>query len=661
MSKRILKFLFVLIVFCCCVSVANAKIYIDDSDYIKTSGLNYGGASVTNVTVQGSIMTITSSGNVSAYYVGTENNYSKATSYSSSSNTYHVSVKNGTYYVWVQDRNSAATGSVAPIKYKNPVTVTTSCSNDNFSGVSGAKDVNRCGVYDVATGKYNYETGNFSCAAGQTIVAKEVITNNCAQGKMSFAFAGQRLEKQIYCKLTYRITCGTGGGQTPVNPAPNPPAPNPGPSVAAATLSSLSVNPGSLNFNGSKTYNVSVGADVGSIHVSAYSNNGTVINGNEQDFALNYGNNKIYIKVKNSAGNINTYTIIVNRDDSRSQINTLSNLTTSIGTLSPAFSSENTTYSLTLPYGTKSIDVNAVLTDGSAHFEEGFGPRTVNVDEGNNIIDVRVTSARGNTLYYTINAYVDTYDASSCGEDRDSKALLKSFKFLFDDEDYDYDLAPEFKEDVFSYTAKVPYKITNLIVDPKTKEEGDVAEVLGGSNLEVNIEQEVSIKVKSKTCPNIERVYHIGVTRLPEQQLSSNPEIDTMTIDNHNEFKFEQNTEMYDLKLHKGESSLVFNVKTEDDGTSCIFEGNENLTAGSKIKIECTSEDGENTATYTINITGVEKGTNIFLIIIIIIIVIFIIIYLILRLLGYKIYFNFEVIGAFFRGIGEKITNIFDK
>ena len=66
-------------------------------------------------------------------------------------------------------------------------------------------------------------------------------------------------------------------------------------------------------------------------------------------------------------------------------------------------------------------------------------------------------------------------------------------------------------------------------------------------------------------------------------------------------------------------------------------------------------------ATYTITIDGVEKGTNVVLIVILVIIIIIILIYLVLRLLGYKIYFNMEAVKAAFRGMGEKAKNTFDK
>lgn len=660
MSRKFSKFIFSVFVFIFGFTFVNAELDTDINDYFYKGNFGAGAPSVTSAHVNGNILYIETSGYVSTYYVGTTDSYNSARSYSASGlnnrNKLDVSVKNGTYYIWLQ--GSTSSGSTTPIRY-GPINVTSSCNNESRSNVTGSADVERCAVWDSNTGKVSSDNGgSFSCAAGYTITGQAVKYNGCT-GFTSYT-GNNKLDK-VYCKVIYTFTCSNGSGNTPSNDNPS----GGGTPVAAASLSSLTVSNGGLSPNfssGTKKYSVSVGSDVSSVHVSAYSNNGTVVGGNERDYSLEYGNNLIYVKVKNSAGKITTYTVTVNRDDGRSSVNTLSNLTVNQGALSPAFTSDNTTYYLDLDSSVNSLDIGAVLTDGSSAFVDGYGPRTVDILEGNNIIDIKVTSARGNTKVYTIYAYKQDQNPS-CSAEADSMALLKSFKFTYNDEDYDYDLAPEFDSKTTSYTAKVPYKVVNITVAAYTVDEADKdnIEITGGENLEVNQEQDVSIKVTSKTCPSISKVYHIGVTRQPEKNMSSNPELNNLTIENHSEFKFEPNVDNYDLVLNKGETSLIIKYEAEDEGTNCVYEDNKDLGVGSTVVVTCTSEDEEQQVQYAINITGVKKGSNGFLIILVIILVILIIVYLVLRLLGYKIYFNFEVVGAFFRGIGEKIRNIFDK
>ena len=113
--------------------------------------------------------------------------------------------------------------------------------------------------------------------------------------------------------------------------------------------------------------------------------------------------------------------------------------------------------------------------------------------------------------------------------------------------------------------------------------------------------------------------------------------------------------------MKKGENKLDIVVTTLDANAIIDIEGNEDLKQGDKIIVRSTSEDGESSIEYTIAIDEVEKGTNMFLVILVGIIILVVLVYLILRLLGYRIVINMEVISSFFRGIGEKFKNMFDK
>jgi hypothetical protein len=138
-------------------------------------------------------------------------------------------------------------------------------------------------------------------------------------------------------------------------------------------------------------------------------------------------------------------------------------------------------------------------------------------------------------------------------------------------------------------------------------------------------------------------------------------DLKSLTIKNHKEFKFEKNKLEYGLTIKEDETKLEIEYETELEGTKCSIKDNDELKLGSVVSIECISEDGVDTAVYSITVDGVKKGTNMFLVIFLIIIIIIILILLIMRLLGYKIYFNMEAVKAAFRGMGEKAKNTFDK
>ncbi len=112
--------------------------------------------------------------------------------------------------------------------------------------------------------------------------------------------------------------------------------------------------------------------------------------------------------------------------------------------------------------------------------------------------------------------------------------------------------------------------------------------------------------------------------------------------------------------MNKDAKSLEFDWVPEDQTTYCEAEDNKELKIHSTVLFRCVAENGEENV-YKFYVNKVKKGANAFLIILVVLLVIAILVYLVLRVLGYKIYFNFAMIGAFFRGIGERIRNIFDK
>lgn len=554
-----------------------------------------------------------------------------------------VSVKNGTYYVWHKGVTGTTSSAVKVI-------VSNSCDNEVKTGQTGTFSLERCFVKTSSSVDMEVALSNYKpCASGYTATGGSVATDTCSS--MSLSGLSKR-----YCKKVYSFTCVKSGSSGEDNPET--------PTVAAATLSKLSISSGTLSptFKAStKKYTATVAANVSSIQVSATASSGnSLVSGyGSRTVKLAYGKNTIKVKVKNSAGVATTYTITVTRKDNRSSVNTLSNLTISSGTLSPAFSSDKTNYSVTLDNSITSLTVNATLTDSKSKFASGFGPRSVGLKEGVNQIQIKVTSEKGSTKTYTITATRGSVP-DVCVNANGELALLKGIGIEANEQTQI--TLEDFEPTKFDYAGiTVPNAIKNLTIHPLVQDEGDTYEVSGTDDLQVNLEQEITIVVTSKACPAYTTTYTLHVTRLPEEASGGTADLKSLTIKNHKEFKFEKNVLDYGLTLKKGEEELEIDYETELPTTKCTILGNEKLGIASVISIECTSQDEVDTAVYTITIDGVEKGTNMFLVILLIIIIIIILIILIMRMLGYKIYFNMEAVKAAFRGMGEKAKNTFDK
>jgi len=325
--------------------------------------------------------------------------------------------------------------------------------------------------------------------------------------------------------------------------------------------------------------------------------------------------------------------------------------------LSPVFDSSITNYAVDVDNSVSSITVDATLTDNKSSFVKDFGPKTYNLEPGPNQIYVKVVSEKGATNVYNITVNRATLP-SKCTTETETLALLKQINLAVDIDDLKLDQIEDFDSKQFTYNdIKVPYKVTNLTVEGYVETEGDTVLVTGADNLEVGETREIKITVTSKECPNFFNVYTLNIQRQPEVTLGDNAELKNLTITNHDEFKYERNVLEYNLILKKNEDKLDINYEKELESTQCDITGNEDLGYSSEVIIRCVSEDGEDIVEYSITIDGVEKGTNIFFIIILVIIIVLILIYLVLRLLGYRIYFNF---GSLFRGMNEKVKNVFD-
>ena len=156
------------------------------------------------------------------------------------------------------------------------------------------------------------------------------------------------------------------------------------------------------------------------------------------------------------------------------------------------------------------------------------------------------------------------------------------------------------------------------------------------------------------------------ITLLDEQQLSSNALLESLYVTGHSELKFKKNVNNYEITLKKNENKVDVRFQPEESTTHCTSNHLDEkgkyvvFNKAGLITIKCVAQNNTTNETYTIKVNK-QKGTSLFLIVLIVIIIVLLLIYLVLRLLGYKIYFNFAMIGAFFRGIGDGIRRLFDK
>lgn len=288
------------------------------------------------------------------------------------------------------------------------------------------------------------------------------------------------------------------------------------PPSSNANLSSLSVSNGSISFNKDTTsYSVKVGSDVTSINVSASAeDSGAKVSGTGTK-SLNYGDNKISVVVTAPSGDKKTYTITVNREDTRSKNNNLSSIKLSTGTLSPSFSSGRTTYNVSVPFDVSNIKVDATAEDSKSK---------VTINGGSSLkagavtnVTIKVTAENGSTKTYTVKV--------TRGKDPNAQAEKNTNNNLASlNLGEDITLSPKFDKKTTSYTAEVPYSIKSLNIEAIAEDEAFAkVDISGADNLQVG-ENEIKIVVTAED--GTPKEYIVKVTRLegtPEEIENENP------------------------------------------------------------------------------------------------------------------------------------------
>ena len=353
------------------------------------------------------------------------------------------------------------------------------------------------------------------------------------------------------------------------------------------TLSSLSITGGTISpaFNSNTTsYTATIDATSVTINATATDSKSKVTGTGKKN--LNYGTNTFNIVVTSESGTTKTYTIKVTRPDSRSNNNNLKSLTVSQGTIS--FNKNTTTYNLNVDSNVVALNINAAVEDSKASFVNGYGPRSVNLNYGNNKIEIKVKAENDSVKTYTIN--VNRKDNRSTNNYL-KELTISSGKITFNKYTTDY-------------TTAVYYDVTKLNVTA-VAEDSKATVTINNPDLKVG-NNVITIVVKAENTST--RTYKIVVTRHDQNvKMSDNNNIATLKVLGH-DIDFKNDVLEYDLTI-KDEYALVFEISLEDPTASYKIEGNEKLDNGSVIKVITTSESGQNKE-YKFNVKKEVKEEN---------------------------------------------------
>lgn len=201
-------------------------------------------------------------------------------------------------------------------------------------------------------------------------------------------------------------------------------------------------------------------------------------NNDKKDTSSNKGNNSG--SKKNNSSNSNKNNSNNSIASNKSSNNLLDSLTINNAKMSPTFSKDVTSYSITVPKDVNKLDLDYKLSDSKASVKV-VGNDNLKSNK-NNVVEIIVTAEDGSTKTYTLNV---SFSSDSSSNKLASLEVKES------------SLYPKFDSDVNEYKIKLKKNVSKLTIDAIAKDKNSKVEIIDNKNLNKN-NSVVLVKVTDK-------------------------------------------------------------------------------------------------------------------------------------------------------------------
>lgn len=306
----------------------------------------------------------------------------------------------------------------------------------------------------------------------------------------------------------------------------------------------------------------------------------------------------------------------------------LNSLSLSRGSISPAFDKTKFDYTATVSSSTSVVTVYASLLDSDASFVDGYEPRTVNLNYGENTIQIKVKGfALQEATESTYTIKITRTKPSSTGGATVSKSSVNTLSNITLSNGT---LSPKFNSNTNVYNVEVENDVDVLTVGATlTDNKSNFVNSYGPRNVHLN-EGENNIYLKVKSEAGSVRVYRLIITRkkannvepeptptpTPDPTPEPTPEVSKALLSSlklsEGKIDFESNVFDYNVTVGYDVTNVVATVELENDTDTVDIKGGESLEVGAnELTITVTSSDGSVSNVYTIYIIKKEADTDI--------------------------------------------------
>src|SRR5574344_3039232 len=289
-----------------------------------------------------------------------------------------------------------------------------------------------------------------------------------------------------------------------------------------ATLSSLGVTGYTLSptfSSGVTNYTLTVPNSVSSVDVTGTATSSSATASGTGTKSLSVGSNTATVTVTAEDGTTKeTYTVTITREAgssvTKSSDSSLKSLSVTGYTLSPAFNTSETSYSMSVGSSVTGITVSGIANDSKATVTVTGNNNLV---AGNNVVKVTVTAEDGSQKIYTINVTKASSNTSgsttvpTTNKGTTTTTSKSTNNYLKQLSTNDGTLSPTFIKITSNYSITVPYDKTSLDLTALVENSGATVAISGNSNFKVGENNVVEVTVTA--ADGTQRVYTINVTR----------------------------------------------------------------------------------------------------------------------------------------------------
>lgn len=297
---------------------------------------------------------------------------------------------------------------------------------------------------------------------------------------------------------------------------------------------------------------------------------------------LSYGKNTFAITVKSESGSTKTYTVIINRPDTRNDDVTLKNITVD----GQSINFKNTQYTYNLTKQTDSVKIEYEKNHSTQTITGNVG--TVKLNYGVNTLKINVKSEKGTTKTYIL--YVTKPDSRSANNYLSSLSL-SSGKISFN-------------KNTLTYNVNVDSNVTSVTIAAKL-DDNKASFVSGYGPRTISLSNgnnKALLKIKNER--NEIRTYTLNINRDDGRDTNADLEylkISEATID------FNKDTTSYKLSVENSVDKLTIDAKAVSSKAKISID-NPTLSVGENtVKITVTAENGA-VKEYIITVTKKDKG-----------------------------------------------------